>query len=597
MPTVKVLPEDVANRIAAGEVVERPASVVKELVENSIDAGAGRIEVNIEEGGKKLIEVVDDGCGMTDQDVVVAVQRFATSKISTADDLQAVVTMGFRGEALPSIAAVSRMRIITRPADGDEGYVLVVNGGQIEDLRAIGCPAGTTVQVAELFFNTPARRKFLGTTATERGHCQEWVSRLALARPDIAFKFTHNGTVLFTSTGSGDLLSVLAAIYGSTGARQFIPISLQARGLAISGFISSPRLFRSTKQHQLFFVNRRFVRSRMLSHALTEAYGMLLPAAKNPLCAIHIDIDPHSVDPNVHPTKIEVRFRNQAEVHNLLSRAAAEALAAAGYRSLGQRPSAEAEHPRDRLPAGRLAPADEEQRSRIRRLRLGPSRDLLDDRQAGLEVYQSAPLAQEAHNQQRLWQAAAEGDVPVRVLGQHADRYIVAQLGQQLLLIDQHRAAERVAYEALENADDQVRSQLLVVPLTLELSATELAAAENHQQALAKLGFVIEPFGGTSLLVRAVPAVIADRDVEQILRGLIEEMAQHGATQRLDDSQLRASIACHGALKAGEKLSQDEMERLVADLLRTQAPAVCPHGDPVILTLGIDYLDRRFERR
>jgi len=597
MPKVILLPEDVANRIAAGEVVERPASVVKELVENSIDAGASRIEVNLEEGGKKLIEVTDDGCGMGEEDVVMAVQRFATSKIGTAEDLEQIVTMGFRGEALPSIAAVSQVRIITRPHDSPEGYMLLMEGGEANDFRAIGCPPGTAVRVGNLFFNTPARRKFLATTATERGHCQEWVSRLALARPDIAFKLTHDGTVLFTSAGTGDMPSVLAAIYGSSSAREFIPLSLESRGLHISGFISGPRLTRSTKQHQLFFVNRRFVRSRMLSHALGEAYGMLLPAGKNPLCAICIDIEPAGVDPNVHPTKIEVRFRSQGEVHNLVQQAASEALATAGFRSLTQRPEAPKEGPRDWLPAGRVATPDEERRGRIRRLRLGRSQDVVDEREAGLGVYESAPLAKEATGQPQLADTSDLTGLEVRVLGQHAGCYIVAQLGDDLLLINQHRAAERVAYEALEAGGQGPVRQLLVVPVTLELSPTELAAAQLHREALEELGFTTEPFGGTSLLIRSVPALLAERHVEEMVRGLIEELAEHGSARPLEHSQLLASIACHGALKAGERLTQAEMERLVADLVKTQAPAVCPHGDPIILTIDAEFLDKRFERR
>ncbi|MCK4324019.1 MAG: DNA mismatch repair endonuclease MutL, partial [Armatimonadetes bacterium] len=368
MTQVRILPENLANRIAAGEVVERPASVVKELLENSIDAGAERIEVILRDGGKKLIEVRDDGAGMSQEDVVLAVQRFATSKIAQDSDLDAIATLGFRGEALPSIGAVCQMKITTRRHDEAEGTALLVEGGEVSDLRAVGCPPGTTVQVANLFYNTPARRKFLATTATERGHCMDWVSRLALAHPEIAFQVTHNDAILLSTPGSGDLESVLAAVYGSNTTRQLVPVNLESDGLHIHGYISTPQVTRATRRHQLFFVNHRFVRSRMLSHALTEAYGMLLPQQKQPVAVIMIEMDPGRVDPNVHPTKIEVRFSNPGEMHNLLQQAVENTLAEAGLRSLPSTNPQPREGPG--LPAGRLAPADFQQSGRVKRLRV-----------------------------------------------------------------------------------------------------------------------------------------------------------------------------------------------------------------------------------
>ncbi|MBU0609435.1 MAG: DNA mismatch repair endonuclease MutL, partial [Armatimonadetes bacterium] len=334
MPTIHVLPENLANRIAAGEVVERPASVVKELVENAIDAGASRIEIELREGGRKLIKVADDGCGMAAEDLLMAVQRFATSKIAEADDLDRILTMGFRGEALPSIGAVAQLRLTSRPHDAAEGATLTVAGGSVDGPHSAGCPPGTTIEVSNLFFNTPARLKFLATTATERGHCLDWVQHLALSRPEIAFKVVHDGQTVFTSAGQGDLRSVLAAIYGSGAAREFLPVEVKADELRIRGYISGPKLTRATRTHQFFFVNHRFVRSRQLSHALGEAYGLLLPSGKSPLCAVHFQLPPEEVDPNVHPTKIEIRFRHQARVHQLFGQACAEALAAAGFRSL-----------------------------------------------------------------------------------------------------------------------------------------------------------------------------------------------------------------------------------------------------------------------
>lgn len=589
MPTIRVLPENLANRIAAGEVVERPASVVKELVENAIDAGAGRIEIELREGGRSLIRVTDDGCGMGPDDLLMAVQRFATSKISEADDLDRILTMGFRGEALPSIGAVAQLRLTSRPQEAAEGAALTVEGGKIEGPSAAGCPPGTTIEVSNLFFNTPARLKFLATTATERGHALSWVQYLALSRPDIAFKVVHDGQMLFNTAGKGDLLSVLSAIYGSGAAREFLAVEAKSEEVRIKGYISGPKLTRATRQHQFFFVNHRFVRSRQLSHALGEAYGLLLPSGKSPVCAVHFQLAPEEVDPNVHPTKIEVRFRNPARVHQLFGRACAEALAQAGFRSLTQ------SGPRDAY----APPPEYEQRRRAERLRINPFADAVDQRDDGLEVF-TPPEPEEppaTGTQQRLIDEPLAVLQP-QVLGQIDSKYIIARLGRDLLLVDQHRAAERVLLHALEQADGPAARQLLAVPLTLELSANEAAAVETHAEELLALGFELEPFGPSAYLLRSIPVALAEKPYEVAVRELIEDLANWQAPASVDKrrQQLLAMVACHTAIKKGMTLSPVEMAGLVRDLLQTNAPAVCPHGDPIIVSMTGEQLDRRFRR-
>ena len=342
MSTIHILPEDVANRIAAGEVVKRPASIVKELVENAIDAGASRVHVLLQSGGRKLVRVTDDGCGMGPEDLQLAVQRFATSKISAAEDLHSVLTMGFRGEALPSIGAVAQLQITTRTAQAQEASRIVVRGGEPSPTQTVAA-RGHTVEVTNLFYNTPAREKFLSQRQRSASHCVEWMQRLALSRPDIAFKVDHDAATLLATPGTGDLLSVIATVYGGNEARLFLPVELQGDGVRVSGFVSSPRLTRATARNQMFFVNRRFVRSSGLSHAVTQAYGMLLPSGRRPLCVLHIDLDADAVDPNVHPTKIEVRFDNSGRMHSLMQRAVERALADAGLALAGysERPAAE----------------------------------------------------------------------------------------------------------------------------------------------------------------------------------------------------------------------------------------------------------------
>jgi DNA mismatch repair protein MutL len=601
MPRIYILPEELANRIAAGEVVERPASVVKELVENSIDAGAHRVEVDLQSGGMKLIRVRDDGCGMSAEDARLAVQRFATSKIRRAEDLDAILTMGFRGEALPSIAAVSRFRLLTREPDSPEGCEVTASGGSEPQIRPAGCPAGTTVEVRDLFYNTPARLKFLSTSGRERGHCADWVTRLALARPDVAFKLTHDGETLFNSSGAGDLRSVLAAVYGSQAAREFLDVNLELEGLRVWGLISGPKLLRATREHQLFFVNRRFVRSRQIGHALNEAYGLLLPVGRNPLCVLHLDLDPERVDPNVHPTKIEVRFRRGGEVHEVVQRAAVEALSNAGLRSLtqGARHVTRTEEPwpggASQLPAGRFAPPDQDIARRVKRLRVNPFEDRVDERDEGLDVY-AAPVVdlpqrtETAPDALPLELAAQK----VEVLGQVGDRYLVATGAGGLLLIDQHRAAERVLLERL--APERISRQLLMVPETLELTPGEAAAAHENLTLLAELGFELEDFGGHSLLARSVPAAAADLQPIEVLRAVIADLAEDDAPTTADRRRehARASLACHAATKKGQRMDLREMQRLVDELLRSDSPAVCPHGDPIIVHLSLERLQREF---
>ncbi len=526
MPHVQRLSETLANRIAAGEVVERPASVVKELAENAVDADATRVEVDLRVGGTKLISVADNGCGMERDDAVLAVERFATSKISSPDDLHAIDTMGFRGEALPSIGAVSRLRITTRTPDADEGTLVVVEGGVLERVEAVGCPVGTRVEVADLFFNTPARRKFLSSANTERGHCHEWILRLAMARPDIAFRLTHEGASIFQTAGTRDLLAVLAVAYGHNAVRDMIPVLLETPELTVVGFVSGPRLMRSTRQYQMFFVNRRFVRSRLLSHALTQAYGSLLPGGRQPICALHLGVPPDDVDPNVHPTKIEVRFVAEGRMHDLVERAVREALQEAGLRPRTPAPMSP-------IDDGRQSYADAAEAAR---LRTSPLADKLDVRDDGLGVY-DAPLPLTVDREAPASVGPRGREVPHRhtggpeVVGQLAGRYIVALAGSDLILIDQHRAAERVVLDRLSAVGDPAK-QYMAVPVTLELTPAQSSAAREHGDVLSASGFDLEPFGPTGWLLRSVPAGLEYASPEASVVDLLDELSQWKAPRR-----------------------------------------------------------------
>ncbi len=584
MGRIRRLPETIANRIAAGEVVERPASVVKELIENSLDAGAKRIDVSIRQGGMKLIVVADDGCGMDSEDALMAIERFATSKISRPEDLSSISTMGFRGEALPSIASVSHFRLVTRPHESPEGTLVEVHGGQVVRTEPIGCPPGTRVEVADLFYNTPARRKFLSSTNTERGHCHDWVMRLAMARPDVAFKFSHDDTVLLATDGRGDLRSVIAACFGSNAARQLIPVDYQDGEIRIWGFISGPRLVRATRQYQFFFVNRRFVRSRLLSYAVTDAYGPLAPTGRHPMVFLHIEIPPELVDPNVHPTKIEVKFAREGAVRRAVEAAIRRALEDAGLRPAPAH-----------APAAGAQPPPPEQRWVVgSRLRVSPLEDKIDDRDDGLGVHEAPPAAARAAEPPKL--VGPERTTPA-ALGQLGARYIIAQTQDKLVIIDQHRAAERVAFERLSSHARQAApaSQRLAVPVTVELTPQQQAALQEHEAELKRLGFDLEPFGRLSWIIRAVPAGLEFGRAEELLLNVLDELARGGRVKGGREAVL-AAVACHGAIKAGQRLSLAQMQRLIDELFQTSSPAVCPHGDPIIFTIELSELDRKFER-
>ena len=584
-----LLDDSLANMIAAGEVVERPASVAKELVENAIDAGATRVEVDLLEGGKKLVRVRDDGCGMGQEDAVLSLQRHATSKIRDPGDLAAITTLGFRGEALPSIASVSRFRLTTREPDSDEGVTLTAEGGEITDVSACGCPPGTTIEVHHLFYNTPARLKFLKTSATERGHVSDLVAKAALAWPDIAFRLTHNSAQTMATSGAGDVLGVLGVVHGPNTVREFMPIEHEEFGARITGFVSSPNLTRVNRSYEFFFVNRRPVRSRILSHAMTEAYHGILPPGKFALCAIHLDLDPRLVDPNVHPTKVEVRFTDGWMMHNAVRTAVREALAA-----------------KDLVPGVPMAPGapaqDQASRPSIHRTDSEVGFDLFRQelrRKAGITPTEPAappPIPAGAP----LADARGLAQTQLRPVAQVHRSYIVAEADGQVLIIDQHKAAERVIADRLQKAEAQKQpaSQLLMIPVTLELTHREASALAENLEALEALGFVVEPFGQNTCLLRGIPLVLVDRNYEVAARELIAELAEGRAPESLQARQERvqATVACKAAIKAGESMTPAEMEQLLSDLQQTERPDRCPHGSPIAVTIPLAAVHAKFGR-
>lgn len=577
---IRVLDPVVANKIAAGEVVERPASVVKELVENSLDAGATRLDIEVEEGGKRLIRVADNGCGMGQEDAILALQRHATSKISTAEDLYRIRTLGFRGEALPSIAAVSQMILTTREAEAPAGVQIVMEGGIVSDFRTVGCPPGTTVEVRNLFFNTPARLKFLKTPATEIGHIIDHVSRFSLLYHQVSFRLRHNAHEVLVAPATEEMRHALVTVYGKEVAREMIPLELEGGTVRIYGYIGKPALARSNRHCQAFFVNGRSVQSRVLQHALYEGYHTLLLSGRHPVAVVVLEIDPQLVDVNVHPAKAEVRFTREWEVHNLLQRAVREALERAQL-----------------VARMEPAPAGAE---------VSPSLSLPNLEQ-GLPAPLPQPLPQPGEaagpGLRAEWPEESDSRLPQRILplAQIKNSYILAETEEGLLIIDQHAAHERILYEQMQarTGSERVPSQLLVIPFTLQCSPREARAVEEHLATLNELGFQIEPFGREAFLVRAIPLPLAKQRYEQILRDLIDELVATATVQGLRHHQddLLRLMSCKAAIKAGDALAPQEIEALIVQMRQATMPFACNHGRPTMIRITEEELERLFKRR
>lgn len=603
---IRVLSEVVAAQIAAGEVVERPASVVKELIENALDAGATSIAVEIEDGGRRLIRVSDDGSGIAPDEAVLAFHRHATSKLETVEDLSRIVTLGFRGEALASIAAVSRTTLTTRYREGGAGTALQVEGGELRLQRAVGAPVGTVVEVENLFFNTPARLKFLKADSTERRHIAQLVTNYALAYPHVRFRLVQEGREQFHSTGGGRLADVLVETLGLETFRAMLAVEPQPPSrpdlppIEVWGYTSAPGLTRSNRQQIVLFVNGRAIADQSLTYAVVQAYHTLIPAGRYPLAVLMIRLDPEQVDVNVHPTKAEVRFRAPDAVFSAVQRAVRRAVVdQAPVPSVGGDPYAAADRAWNPQTAGAapgrpLVPGEEQLRMELETFGAGRFGQQRADTSpfAAPQSDTAIPAGPQAPARPRT--------LPVlRVVGQVGAMYIVAEGPAGLYLIDQHAAHERILYEQFmaQHAAQQTVAQHTLAGATVELPPASARLVDEALDVLAELGFVIEPFGANTVRVRAVPALLADRDPQEVLYGMIEDLeagATPGATTL--EERLVRRVCKSAAIKAGQVLSFDEMQRLLEQLERCEAPRTCPHGRPTMLHLSGEELARQFGR-
>ncbi|MBS0212107.1 MAG: DNA mismatch repair endonuclease MutL [Proteobacteria bacterium] len=617
---IRQLPDTLIDQIAAGEVVERPASVVKELVENALDAGATRVDVDLEEGGIRLIRVRDDGVGMAADDLALAVSRHATSKIASLEDLEGVLTMGFRGEALPSIASVSRFALSSRDEASAHGARLQVDGGKPAPIAPHPHARGSTIEVRDLFYNVPARRRFLKAERTELGHIEEWLRALALVRPRIDLRISHNGKSLkhYRPLRDGDdALGRIAEALGEEFAKACLALDHAAAGLRLHGWIGLPTTARSSADQQYFFVNGRAVRDRTVAHAVRQAYADVLFHGRHPAFVLFLELDPRRVDVNVHPAKHEVRFRDGRLVHDFVYRTLHEALAGARAGAVASPPQgASTQAGAAGLPSSVTAPAFAGGNTTRAGFAWPPPR------QSGLSlgVHERAaayaggfgsalhgagasgmPLPS-VSSPPAMPPSGEEGEAPPLgyALAQLHGIFILAQNAHGLVVVDMHAAHERITYERLKAAQEGVgiRVQPLLVPPTLALSEREADAAEEHAQALAALGFEVGRSGPQSVTLRGVPALLDGADPRQLLLDVLTDLREHGDSRKVAErgNELLSTMACHGSVRANRRLTIPEMNALLRDMEATERSAQCNHGRPTWVQLGHAELDRLFMR-
>lgn len=613
--SIHILPPEVANQIAAGEVVERPASAVKELIENSLDAGATDIRVEVREGGRRLLRVQDDGSGIPAAEASLAFQRHATSKIDSADDLSRITTLGFRGEALASIAAVAQVTLLTRTRDEAAGTLIRMAGGREIERALHGTPPGASVTVEHLFANVPARLKFLKQPATESAHIQQVVTRYALAYPECRFNLVTDGKLVFQSSGNGRLYDVLVKVYGLEIAREMLPVAdgessigHQPSAVVVSGYTGAPGLHRGNRGYITLFVNRRWFQDTSVAYAVIQAYHTLLPVGRYPMAVLFVEMDLADVDVNVHPTKAEVRFREPGAVFGAVQKAVRRTLidhAPIPQVSLGA--ADQASRPGDPAPRPLGGEGWAERRAAL--LGAGQQHALFPS--SSLDAQRSASDSDPAsvglhHSTSNLQPPTSSLELPsppllplLRVIGQVAATYIIAEGPDGMYLIDQHAAHERVLYEQMlsEHAANRLAIQPLLEPLLLDLSPEQAAVVAEELETLNDLGVAIEPFGGSSYLVRSIPALLHREDPAGALREIIDGLAQQNdLVETTHEARLITVICKRAAIKGNTPMSMAEMQELVRRLEGCRSPRTCPHGRPTMIYLSAADLERQFGR-
>ncbi len=608
---IAILPENLTNKIAAGEVVERPSSVIKELIENSLDAGATDISVEITAGGRRLIRVTDNGHGMSREDALLSLERHATSKIRNDSDLESILTLGFRGEALPSIASVSRFCLSTREAGSLEGTEIVVEGGRVRDVKSCGMAQGTVIAVEQIFFNTPARLKFMKSAETEAGHVGDVMARLAVSRPDAAFSCIGDGREIMRVQRS-DLQRRLSQVVGKDTTSHLHRVDSGGEYVAVSGFVSGPSLVRSGPQAMFTYVNGRFVRDKVVQHAIMQAYRGVIDRGRYPVVALFIQLPVGEVDVNVHPTKHEVRFRHQSTVHDGIQAAVEGVLRLSPWLAVKPAP-----------PSSLSSLSSASQTAQAYRERIAAAAQASLTLPSREQQYPQPPVQARAENKGTIpvseaplpGAVVAEAEMPFQaeqrtpvagyfsslaLIGQFHGEYILCQSGSDLVIIDQHAASERVAYQRLKQQcrEGSVESQRLLFPETVELSFSEVVVAGRFRDNLAGIGFELEHFGGNTLMIAAVPRISSEKDAIGLVREILADLAGLGTSAAFQEAldELLSRIACHSVVRGFHALESRQIKELLHSMDETEFAASCPHGRPVSHVVRLDELEKIFKR-
>lgn len=602
MAKVKLLDTSTINKIAAGEVVERPASCVKELIENSIDAGAKRIEIEIQNGGKSLIRVTDDGAGMSKEDSLLAIKRHATSKLSNVRDLLQISTLGFRGEALPTIAAVSKFSLQTRRADDELGTKIKVDGGKFLDNHEVGCKIGTTVLVEDLFFNTPARLKFLKTTTTEANKIHEFITKLALSRPEISFKFINGNRTALTTPGNGKIFDALTAIYGTELTSTLLEINFENADVKISGFIGKPNFLKSYRNWQTFIVNGRIISNRTISKAIEESYKSLIPRSGYPLAVLKISVPQNSIDVNVHPQKTELKFESEGKIFKAVYGAIKETISEKNSDLTQVAAAPENVH----YEKFNLEEYFGEMTQKAEEIKKSPP---ISQKELDEEIFsdfnnppeKKSPeehLPEEKKSPEKVSQGEKIAE-KLQPIGQVAFCYIVAQSDSDLYIVDQHAAHERILFDRLSGYAEQIPAQRLLIHKILNFDERESQIIENNLELFSKLGFTLEMSGEKEFRLIEIPVDASDSDSENMLREIISSVVESEVTENIAADirkAVLATTACRAAVKAGQELNQRQMQIILDDLSKTPNPHTCPHGRPTIIKFSSNDLAKMFKR-
>jgi DNA mismatch repair protein MutL len=601
MSIIRILPEKISNRIAAGEVIERPASVVKELVENSLDAQASEIKVIIEKAGKKLISITDNGVGMDEDDTLLCLEPHATSKIASLEDIEKISTMGFRGEAIPSIASISRFRIRTRKNDSLEGNEVIVEGGKLISSSPVGCAPGTEINIRDLFFNTPARRKFLKTDNTEEKHINDIVSLLALANCQVHFELIIDGVKTFSSPGNTDLLPRINTFFGKTMTNAMIPVNFEKGGVTVSGYISRHGFTKKSRREQRVFLNHRPIESLAVYKGIQNGYESLVMKGCYPPVILFLEMDPTRVDVNVHPAKREVRFRESGLVSGVIADAIRETLRTASAPTLSVAP----ELPLNSILKGasvNYSPSNMEQSSFNSFENIKP--EILPQEYQNIPVTYTGPDSKQldasfSGNQNEEYdQETKPFNLAFKLLGFLDDTYILASAETGLVIIDQHAAHERVLFERLmKRNSEKVNSQQLLIPATIDLSRSEVQFLMKNSDPFAELGFEVESFGNNTVIIHAVPASLRFDDAAELFTDLIDQLVNEENLSGNVDKSVIAQVACKKAIKAHDKLTMDEVEALIRQMGECELPYSCPHGRPTLISISYKELEKRFGRK